>query len=148
MPDDDTHPLEIYTRAYTSSHSQMVSEMIDQEGIRDDAASDPADAQAARTAVDDLDDNIGWMADANSAFLVKVFTAQIAPSTTVVDQTVAMDTALAAVVVDANRPAAMIQIVTSFINGAISAYTGTVIPATAPASAPAPAPAPAPAAGG
>lgn len=137
MPDSDVHPLETYTRAYTSSHTQMVAERVNQEGIRDNAGSSQPDADAARIAVSDLNDNIGWMSNANSAFLVKVFTAQIAPSTAVVDQTVAMDTALAAVIVDANRPAAMIQIVTAFINGAISAYSGTVIPNTPPAPPPA-----------
>jgi hypothetical protein len=137
MANDDPHPLETYTRAFTESHTQMVAERIKREGIRDDAASSSDDVQSARIAVDDLNDNIGWMGDANSAFLVKVFAGVIAPSTSVVDQTVVMNTALAKVIVDANRPAAMIQIVTAFLGGAISAYTGTVIPRTPPAPPPA-----------
>jgi hypothetical protein len=125
---DDEHPLATYTRNFTDAYTQMVSERIAQEGLRDDQNNAQAKRNAAAVAVSNLNDSISLLSSANAAFLVKIFTAQMAPSTAVVDEAVAMLVGIASSVTNPNRPAVMIGIVAAFLNGAISAYIGNVTP--------------------
>ncbi len=131
MPDDQVHPLETYTRSFNSACSRLVAERTRQDQIANTDATDDDERSQASDAVADLTERLGFLDDANAAFLVSVFSTVIPPNLAVVDETVAMDTALAAVVVAAGRAVAMLQIADDFLAGAIDAYKGGAAPPAA-----------------
>lgn len=126
MPDIHEHPLAQYTTAFNASREQLVAERDRQLRLGDNDGLTQMERGEARALAAALTSEIGHLDDANMAFLVKVFTGMIAPNEEVVAETVQMNAQLAAVVVDANRPAAMLRIITSFLDGAISVAKGQV----------------------
>ena len=128
MPDQQVHPLETYTRSFNSACSQLVAERTRQDRIANTDATDDDERSQASDAVLDLTDRLGFLDDANVDFLVSVYGKAMPPSQAVVDETVAMDTELAKVVVAAGRAVAMLQIADAFLAGAIDAYKGGAAP--------------------
>jgi hypothetical protein len=124
MPDQQVHPLETYTRSFNSSCSQLVAERTRQDRIANTDATDDDERSEASDAVIDLTDRLSFLDDANADFLVSVYGKAIPPSLAVVDETVAMDDALAKLVVSAGRAVAMLQIADAFLAGAIDVYKG------------------------
>lgn len=131
MPDIREHPLAKYAAAFNASRERLVAERDRQLRLGDDDGLSQMERNEARAKAAELTSEIGHLDAANTAFLVGVFAGMIAPNEQVVAETVRMNERLAAVVVDANRPAAMLRIVTGFLNGAISVAKGQVDAAAA-----------------
>ena len=97
MPDIEEHPLAAYSQAYNQSCGALVIEQLRLEGLGDDDSMSEAERSMARAAALEITSAIGQLDAANTAFLVKVFTGEMAPSEDVVKETVRMNKALAKV---------------------------------------------------
>lgn len=94
--------------------------------VRDQAGIDAAE----------IDSRINLLTAQRNAFVVGLVTATQGPSQALVDESKNMSSKLAQVVVDANRPAALLKIVNDFLTAAKQVLTGSVAAAPAPAPAP------------
>lgn len=132
------HPLAEYL---TNLDALIRALVIERERLMDISAdlSKPAsvrDKAAEEAAV--LDSRINLLTAQRNAFIVGLVTATAGPSQALVDESKKIATKLAAVIVDANRPAALLKIANDFLTAASQVLSGNV-----PAAAPAPAPSPA-----
>ncbi len=114
-PAPATHPLAIYLAALQSSRDILIEERS---------------RATARRDVDRLAAVIARLDHSRDAFLVGLVTAALPPSQTLVDATVALSRALAAVAVDAGRTTRLIRIAMSFLDGPAAAAAGTSMHAT------------------
>ena len=140
QPPGNSHPLATYLSAMQASRDELVGERLRQEARGNDNTLTVSERADALAEVARLASEIGHLDDSRDAFLVGVVTGTVPPSQALVDATLKLSKDLAAVVVSANRPAVLIRIVSSFLNGAAAVATGHVPPA--PSAGPAPAPGP------
>jgi hypothetical protein len=123
------HPLQEYVESHQAARDQLLAEANVQTVLSEKGPDAAIRAQAGLDATE-LVAKVGQIDAEHTAFLVKVFTETAAsgPAQQVVDETIQLNKKLAETVAKANRAAAMLRIVTSYLQGAIAVFNGKVAP--------------------
>lgn len=123
------HPLQEYVESHQAARDQLLAEANVQTVLAEKGPDAATRAQAGLDATE-LVAKVGQIDAEHTAFLVKVFTETAAsgPAQQVVDETIQLNKKLAETVAKANRAAAMLRIVTSYLQGAIAVFNGKVAP--------------------
>lgn len=126
------HPLQTYLRNQLEARDLVRDEIAALEELAqnspDAAVQNQANIDGSR-----LNELLGRMEAAHDAFMLQVYTetSSSGPSEQVVAETLALNIALAKEISEANRAVALVHIITSYLNGAISVFKGQV-PAAPP----------------
>lgn len=134
VPAFSSHPLAEYLsnlddviRALVVERERLLNlsnDLSKPQSVRDQAAVDAAA----------IESRINLLTAQRNAFVVGLVTATQGPSQALVDTSKTMASKLAQVVVDANRPAALLKIVDNFLAAATQVLTGSVPAVAAPAA--------------
>ena len=135
--DTKQHDLTVFLNNFMAARDLLVEKRIEQRNIaKDGGASQQKKAKAQKTMVEVIE-AIAELDEAQSVFLVRVFTHATPPSPALVARTIQLNKEVAAQVVKNNLPGVYLKIVTAYVNAAVQVITGTVPAAPAPAPAPA-----------
>lgn len=136
------HPLATYLTNQRAARVQVDTELFRQQGIATNGATSDERTQAERDGTA-LSVESAHMEAEHQVFLVQVFTLgrdAMGPATQTVAETMQLNKDLATVVMDANRARTYVNLITEYLNGAISVVNGMVPAPTPPAPSPTPAP--------
>lgn len=130
LPPFQTHPLS----EYLSNLDELIHELVKERERLLNVVDDLGESQAVRdkAAVDAaaLESRINLLMAQRNAFVVGLVTATQGPSQALVDESKKLAGKLAQVVVNANRPAALLKIANDFLAAAKQVLTATVPPST------------------
>ncbi|WP_326535717.1 hypothetical protein [Pseudorhodoferax sp.] len=123
--------LSVFLENYRPARDALQAEFAEQQALAQGAPTETA-RLAADALANELQAKLKELQDGKDLFVTKVGLLNGAQSElrdAVVRETIALNTALAQVVVNANRPRALLTIVTGFLGGAIQVFNGQVPPA-------------------
>jgi len=122
---DDEHPLETYLKSQRKAREQVAAQV---RRLEDLAANGQSASVRNQASIDGIAVNgeLAHMDAEHTAFLLRVFTQTAAsgPATQVVLDTVQLNQDLAKEIVSKNRPKVILNIITSYLNGAIAVFNG------------------------
>ena len=131
-PSHEPLSLDLFQESYRQARDQLQDEFNKQQDLAQNAPTE-ADRLVADDLAARLQSKLKELRDEKDAFLTKVAligNRAIIPRDDVVRATITLNQDLANVIVDANRAGTMLNIVTSFLVGAIQVFNGSVPPTT------------------
>lgn len=124
MPKLSDHPLSTYKSAMRESRGILAVEMGNQNDAIEAGSLTVDERNQAGLDALELASAISHLDDADLAFIVALAAGMHGPDQAIVDETIALNKKLAQAVVDRNAPGVYLNIVSGFLDGAISVVTG------------------------